>query len=76
MTRSNRFCLIWLASLLLIELLVGGINFVIDPYDVFGSARIVGLNEFKPQAKKPVAPPVSAGAPPETTGRGQSPGDD
>src|SRR5712671_4781634 len=51
MTSFRRFCLIWLASLLLLLLLVGGINFVIDPYEVFGSARMVGLNQFKPQAK-------------------------
>src|SRR5229473_1615186 len=51
MTPSRRFCLIWLISLPLLLLLVGGINFLIDPYDVFGSVRMVGLNQFKPQAK-------------------------
>jgi H+-translocating NAD(P) transhydrogenase subunit alpha len=34
------------------------------------------LKMFKPQPKQPLAPPVSTGAPTETTGRGQSPGDD
>lgn len=47
MTRPARFCIVWLASLCLILLLVGGFCALVDPYDVVGAPRIAGLNEFK-----------------------------
>lgn len=51
MSRFLRFSLIWLASLLCLLLAVGGLNAFVDPYEVFGSARIAGINRFKPQTK-------------------------
>jgi hypothetical protein len=51
MGSAGRFCLIWLISLLATIGLAGLINYEIDPYDVYGSARMPGVNQFKAQAK-------------------------
>jgi hypothetical protein len=45
------FLRIWIISLAVLALLVGAINLVVDPYDVFGMPRIAGLNWLKPVTK-------------------------
>lgn len=51
MTRPFRFVLAWLGALLMLAVLVSGFNALIDPYDLFGSPRRPGINQFKPAAK-------------------------
>lgn len=51
MSRFLRFSLTWLAALLCLLLAISGLNALVDPYEVFGAARIAGINEFKPAAK-------------------------
>jgi hypothetical protein len=51
MTPAARYCLIWLGSLAGVMLLVAAVNFTIDPYEIFGSKRIAGIDVYKPAAK-------------------------
>jgi hypothetical protein len=51
MTSSIRFVLNWLVALVTLAILVAGFNAIVDPYDVFGSPRLAGINRFKPEAK-------------------------
>jgi hypothetical protein len=50
--RSPRsFLVMWSTSLMGLALLVGAINLLVDPYDVFGTPRIAAINRFKPASK-------------------------
>jgi hypothetical protein len=51
MASPGRFIRIWLASLAFLAVLVGGINLLVDPYDVFGTPRMAGISLLKPAAK-------------------------
>jgi hypothetical protein len=51
MARSSRFLLSWVGCLVVVLGVVAAVNLAVDPYDVFGSARIAKLNQFKPRAK-------------------------
>ena len=46
-----RFLRAWFAALLVLALCVAALNFAIDPYDVFGSPRVAGVNALKPRAR-------------------------
>ncbi len=46
-----RFLRVWFAALLVLALCVAALNFAIDPYDVFGSPRVAGVNALKPRAR-------------------------
>jgi hypothetical protein len=50
MASPTRFCAAWLVSLVAVLALVAAFNVMIDPYDVFGTPRIEGLNAFKTNA--------------------------
>lgn len=49
MSRHARFCAVWLVSLAIVLGLVAAFNAAVDPYDVFGTPRIAGLNRVKSQ---------------------------
>ncbi len=51
MPNPSRFIVIWAACLLALAAAVVAVNYVVDPYEVFGSPRIAGINLLKPSAK-------------------------
>lgn len=51
MTNPRSFLWIWIITLTGLAILVGGINLLVDPYDVFGTVRISGISKIKPAAK-------------------------
>ena len=50
----KRFLLALGATFLLLCLCAAGFNYMIDPYGLFGSRRVTGLNELKPTASERV----------------------
>jgi hypothetical protein len=48
MTDPRRFLLVWIGCLAGLTLVVGGLNLLVDPYDVFGMKRIAGVSLLKP----------------------------
>ncbi len=48
--RASLFFQSWLASLLLLLFLVAGGNYLVDPYGLFNTPRVSGINERKPVA--------------------------
>jgi hypothetical protein len=55
MARQIRFLLTWAASLVAILASVGGLNAVVNPYDLFDWPRIPGINILKPAIKNHAA---------------------
>ena len=51
MPRPSRFLTVWVVALLVLAGAVAGFNALVDPYDVFGRARIAGFNDIKPRAR-------------------------
>lgn len=51
MKGARRFLTVWIVSVLAIGFLVAAFNWLIDPYDVFGTPRLPGLSLIKPAAK-------------------------
>lgn len=50
----KRFLWILVAAFLLVCMLGAGINYLVDPYGLFGTRRITGFNVFKPAASERV----------------------
>ena len=51
-TPARRFCLIWLTAVVLLLVLVGAFDAIIDPYDVIGMPRVSGINALKTYANR------------------------
>jgi hypothetical protein len=48
---AGRFLRVWVGSLVVAAVVVGAVNLLVDPYDVFGMPRIAGFNRLKPETK-------------------------
>jgi hypothetical protein len=55
MTRPGKFLVTWAVTLLAIIMIVASVNVIVDPYDLFGSPRIAGINVLKPAIKNHAA---------------------
>jgi hypothetical protein len=51
MKTPRAFLRIWITTLAGLAILIGALNLVVDPYDVFGMKRIAGINLLKPITK-------------------------
>jgi hypothetical protein len=51
MANPRSFLLTWIVSLAGLAILVGSVNLLVDPYEVFGAPRIAGISALKPAAK-------------------------
>jgi len=51
MANQRSFLLTWAVSLVILAVLVGATNLLVDPYDIFGTPRIAGFSLLKPAAK-------------------------
>jgi hypothetical protein len=51
MTNPRRFLRAWIGSLAVLAFLAGGVNLLVDPYEVFGTPRIPGISLIKPITK-------------------------
>jgi hypothetical protein len=51
MNNPRAFLAIWAVSLVGLALLVGALNLIVDPYEVFGVPRIAGISLLKPITK-------------------------
>lgn len=63
-SRNKRFVIILATTFMVVCAVAGAFNYVVDPYGLFGSARIAGFNEIKPTAatRVRIAKPYMASA--------------